>query len=473
MAKETTLVWFYNDLRLLDNEALLSATDSGDVVPVFIWAPEEDGDWTPGAAQRWWLHHSLVDLERSLALLGANLIIRKGDSLGSLLEIAKLVSATSVAWNVRYEPELRKRDKIIAESLTDAGLRVRRFNSNMLHHPDKITTNDGRPYQVFTPFYKKFLSDNPVRPPLPKPKQIDAPSRDIPSESISSLNLLPSIDWDQGFYETWNVGEGDAFQLLKSFSSGPANDYDEQRNFPGISGTSRLSPYLRWGNISPATIWNHVESADVNAKGYLRQIVWREFSVHLLWHFPETTDDPLKKNFESMPWRKDQHSLELWQKGLTGYPIVDAAMRQLWRTGWMHNRVRMIVASFLTKHLLQPWQSGAKWFWDTLVDGDLANNTMGWQWTAGSGADAQPYFRIFNPILQSKRFDKSGEYIRTWVPELAAVPDSLIHTPWEMTSEEQSSAGVAIGESYPEPIVDHAPARDRALEAYEHVRNAG
>ncbi len=468
----TSIVWLHNDLRTRDNPALHHAASEGHVLPLFAWAPSEEKDWQPGGAHKWWLHHSLSELAKSLTDAGSPLVLQKGPSLDAILKTAKQSKASHVYWNERYEPLLRRRDLKIQASLRDTGLEVKTFQGALLHDPDEIRTNKGDPYRVFTPFWKKFKDLVAVPQPLPAP-QLTPPSNSIESLAVEDLELLPTIDWAGGLRETWTPGEKGAHDRINAFIDEGILTYHDRRDRPDLDGTSTVSPHLRYGEISPRQIWNAVTDQHPRARGamaYLREIGWREFSYHLLYHFPHTTTKPLNERFKSFPWSGDKVALKRWQKGLTGYPIVDAGMRQLWHTGWMHNRVRMIVASFLTKDLLIRWQEGAAWFWDTLVDGDLANNTQGWQWSAGCGADAQPFFRIFNPVSQGRKFDPEGAYVRKWIPEIAELPAKLIHAPWEASPAALKDAGVVLGDTYPEPIVDHSDARKSALAAFEKLR---
>jgi deoxyribodipyrimidine photo-lyase len=436
MSAPPILVWFRRDLRLADNPALAEACATGrPVIPVFIWAPDEEAPWQPGAASRWWLHHALVALDSDLRARGASLIVRRGPSLDTLRALMRETGATDVYWNRLYDPALIARDRAIKEAVG-----AHTFNGALLHEPWEILTQAERPYQVFTPFYKACQVHGDPGRPLPAPARAEtghAPS--LQSLAIGALELLPTLNWADGFHEVWTPGEAGAHEQLSGFA---ANAYATERDRPDHAGTSRLSPHLHFGEISPRQIWHALRaSRQPNIEPYLRQLVWREFAHHLLYHFPHTPTQPLRPEFERFPWVRHAKALRAWQKGLTGYPIVDAGMRELWRTGWMHNRVRMIAASFLVKDLLIPWQEGARWFWDTLVDASLANNTLGWQWVAGCGADAAPYFRVFNPSLQAEKFDPDGAYRRRWAGEVA-VP----------------------------PIVDHGEARDRALEAYSAMR---
>jgi deoxyribodipyrimidine photo-lyase len=473
-----SLVWFRIDLRLADNPALKTAIAHGDaIVPVFIHAPDEEAPWQPGGASNWWLHHSLLALQSRLRGIGSRLIIRHGPTLETLLALAKETGASAVFWNRRYEPAVIDRDGQIKKALRDIGLTAQSFNAALLNEPWTIQNLSGKPFQVFTPFWKNCLMDLEPRGPLPAPKSLSAPSKSPKSLELNELGLEPKINWADGIAAEWQPGEDGAHARLKEFLGPAFEDYSLQRNLPGVVGTSRLSPHLHFGEISPQQIWHairrHAESHGLNtwrSSQFITELGWREFSHHLLYHFPHTPDKPLRQDFENFPWRKDPAGLKAWKKGKTGYPIVDAGMRELWTTGWMHNRVRMIVASFLVKDLLLPWQAGARWFWDTLVDGDLAQNTLGWQWTAGCGADAAPYFRIFNPVTQGEKFDPCGDYIRRWCPELSKLPDKWIHEPSKAPSEILCEARIDLGRTYPKPIVNHADAREAALESFARIR---
>ncbi len=472
MSPEPALVWFRLDLRLADNPALIAAVDAASsILPVFIWAPEEEAPWSPGAASRWWLHQSLVELERALAKRGGRLIIRRGPTEEALLSLAAECGAKSVYWNRRYEPAVIARDRKLKNLLLERGVAAVSFPGNLLFEPWNICNSSGDAFRVFTAFWKACLSGPAPPAPTPAPKRIKPPARWPGSLAISDLGLEPKIDWAGGIRQTWRPGEAGATEQMKNFFGGAVETYALDRDRPDRIGTSRLSPHLHFGEISPRQIWHSAKQSS-SSEVYLREIAWREFAYHLLFHFPKTPREPLRPGFRSFPWHKNRESLKAWTRGKTGYPMVDAGMRELWRTGWMHNRVRMIVASFLVKHLLLRWQDGAAWFWDTLVDADLANNTLGWQWSAGCGADAAPYFRIFNPVIQGQKFDPDGSYIRRWVPELAYLPKRWIHMPWKAPAEILHEACVQLGKTYPLPIIDHEIARKRALAAFARIRQS-
>lgn len=480
MAHDATIVWFRQDLRVADNPTLTDAAKrGGPVIPVYIWAPEEEGEWPPGSASRFWLHHSLLSLQKRLEKAGSRLIVRRGNSLEELESVARSAKAGALFWNRRYEPAATQRDGTIKSAFKDRGLEVKSFNASLLLEPWQVETKQGGPYKVFTPFWKACLQQLDPPFPLPAPREIPAPHAWPRSLRIEALGLQPGIDWAAGIREAWAFGEATAQARLEAFVDELLALYPEGRDQPGTDGTSRMSPYLHFGEIGPRQIWHAVQGAASEhdskavmrgAEKFLSELGWREFSHHLLYRFPRLPKEPMQEKFAAFPWQRDDKALEAWKKGRTGFPIVDAGMRELWKTGWMHNRVRMVVASFLTKDLLVPWQRGAAWFWDTLVDADLANNTQGWQWTAGCGADAAPYFRIFNPISQGERYDAKAAYIRRWVPEIAALPDRWIHRPWEAPTEELREAGIDLDTTYPSPIIDHAEARDRALAAYDQIK---
>lgn len=479
MATSPSIVWFRQDLRLADHPALQAAVDRGQpIVPVFIRAADEEGAWRLGEASDWWLHHSLEGLSQDLATCGSRLTLRRGNSLEVLKTLVAETNAGAVFWNRRYEPAAIARDKVVKAQLRDAGLTVESFNGQLLFEPWEVSTKDGRPYQVFTAFWRACLAKTPPPTPLRVPTRLTAPDQWPDSDPLEELHLLPTRSWDQGLRKAWQPGATGGKKNLKRFLAETVEAYQTARDLPAEHGTSRLSPHLHFGEISPREIWHAVQAMpgkgsnapSTGAETFLKELGWREFAHHLLFHFPTTPDQPLRPEFAKFPWDENNQALRAWQRGRTGYPIVDAGMRELWTTGWMHNRVRMIVASFLVKDLRIHWRLGAQWFWDTLVDADLANNTLGWQWTAGCGADAAPYFRVFNPILQSEKFDPDGQYLRRWIPELASLPTKWLHAPWTAPRDVLQSAGIKLGQTYPLPIVDHSEARTLALRAFDQIK---
>jgi deoxyribodipyrimidine photo-lyase len=456
---------------LTDNAALAAAVAAGGpVIPLYVLDDEAAGPWAPGGASRWWLHHSLASLAAALRARGARLILRRGRAEEVLPAVASEAGARVVHAGRLYEPWARARDKRVAAALAERGVAIEGARTALLFEPWEIRTKTGGPYGVYTPFSRACFAAPAPAQPSPAPARIPSPATHPASEDLDAWALLPTRpDWAGGLRETWTPGEEGAAARLAAFTARALARYDEARNRPDMPGTSGLSPHLHWGEVSPAAVW-HAALAAGAARGaatetFLKELLWREFSHHLLWHRPEMPEEALKPAFAAFPWRNDSAALAAWQKGRTGYPIVDAGMRQLWQTGWMHNRVRMITASFLVKHLLLPWQAGEAWYWDTLVDADLAANSASWQWVAGSGADAAPYFRIFNPVLQGEKFDPDGTYVRRFVPELAKLPPSVIHRPWEAPPVLLAGAGVRLGQTYPAPIVEHGAARARALAA--------
>ncbi len=476
----TAIVWFRRDLRLTDNPALAAACERAQhVVALYVHAPDEEGEWRHGGASRWWLHHSLARLDASLRARGGALVLRSGDTLQALLAVARETGARQVFWNRIYDPVLVARDTGIKAALNESGFECESFNAALLHEPWEVRTGAGEPYRVFTPFWRSCAARLDALPhPLPPPASIPAPATAASSQALEELDLLPSIGWDSGLRAAWTPGEDAALDRIDGFAAGAVAGYPEGRNRPDHADTSRLSPHLHFGEIGPrqcvAALRNALAErpgAQGATEGFVRQLGWREFAHHLLHHYPHTATAPLDARFERFPWQPNAAWLEAWQRGRTGYPIVDAGMRELWTTGWMHNRVRMIVASLLTKNLRQHWLAGARWFWDTLVDADLPNNTLGWQWTAGCGADAAPYFRIFNPMLQTERYDPDRAYVRRWVPELATLPDNFIHRPWEAPAAVLGAAGVEPGRTYPRPIVEFRASRQAALDGYARVRD--
>jgi deoxyribodipyrimidine photo-lyase len=463
------LVWFRHDLRLDDNPALRAALDQGFTpIPVYVHAPQEEGEWSPGAASLAWLHRSLTALDADLRSRGSRLLLRAGPSAPALQALVEQTGAVAVFWNRKYEPATQPRDASLKKRLREQGLQVESFNGCLLFEPWDLATQQGGPYKVFTPFWRSALAQRRAPATWDAPGALPAFEDALPGESLDAWRLAPALGWDAGFWKVWTPGEAGAREALEVFIDGALNGYRTDRDRPDRTGTSRLSPHLHFGEIAPWRITAELERARTAANsadmdGYIRELGWREFAYHLLHHFPQTTTQNLNPRFAHFDWAKvDPKALEAWQRGRTGVPIVDAGLRELWATGYMHNRVRMIVASYLTKHLRYHWLQGARWFWDTLVDADLANNTLGWQWTAGTGADAAPYFRVFNPVTQAEKFDPKGTYIAHWVPELAAVPVPLRFAPWE-----KPDVMSRIAPDYPRrPLVDVAEGREGALAAY-------
>jgi deoxyribodipyrimidine photo-lyase len=476
------LLWFRRDLRLGDNPAWQALIDEGHTpIPVYIH-DEPDTDWQPGEASAWWLHHSLISLQHSLQKHGSDLLIFKGNPESLLPKLLQQARTHRLAWNRCYEPAYTVRDTRIRRALEREGTRISCHNAALLREPREHLKKDGTPYRVFTPFWKKLYSIGPDRKAITisgRPPAFDS-GRFTESLSVDTLRLLPAVNWDKAFYSYWQPGEEGAWKTLENFNDHKLLDYPARRDMPASSGTSCLSAHLHFGEISPLQIWDTLSSlaATTTSCGYitatevyLRQLAWREFSHHLLYHFPSTPLESMDRRFNAFPWKSNyRDELQRWQRGQTGIPLVDAGMRELWTTGYMHNRVRMIVASFLVKNLLIPWQEGARWFWNTLVDADLANNTMGWQWCAGCGADAAPFFRIFNPVLQGEKFDREGRYIRRWLPELARLENRYLHKPWSADPSVLAEAGIVLGKDYPEPVVDLQDSRRRALNAWDQIR---
>ncbi len=474
-----SIVWFRNDLRLADNPALHAAKERG--APILcVFVLEDDNGLRPlGAASRWWLRHSLEALAADLDKAGARLDVFAGSSAKIIPDLVAKAGAGALYYNRRYGASAAELDKAIAAA-PDEACEVETFNGRLLYEPWEIETKAGGSYGVYTPFWKAVQARGIPDQTLPKPRKLDGadyPSGGPKRTSIKDLDLLPTTpDWAASWREAWTPGEDGAAARLRDFLKDGLADYIDERNRLASSGTSRLSPHLRFGEISPRLIAAEVKAKETKAsakgaKSFLSEIAWREFDYHNLHYHPDVAETNLHRNFDKMPWETlAKGDLERWQTGQTGYPVVDAGMRELWTTGYMHNRVRMITASFLIKHLMCDWRIGEKWFWDCLCDADPANNTMNWQWVAGCGADAAPYFRIFNPVTQGEKFDPDGEYVRRHVPELAKLKGKAIHAPWTLDKETLEAAGIKLGETYPAPMVDHKEARERALNAYEKVK---
>jgi deoxyribodipyrimidine photo-lyase len=481
------ICWFRRDLRLADNPAFTAAAQAGQaVLPVYIHAPEENIGWAPGAASNWWLHHSLEALASALAEHGLNLHIVQGESLAVLRSLIAQTNATAVHWNRLYEPALIARDTDIKRSLKRDGIAVQSHNAALLHEPWTIKTGTGGDYKAFTPFWRACQRQADVDLPIPTPASLQGFANPPESETIARLNLLPAIDWADGLRARWQPGEASAQQRLQTFVQGPMADYENARDWPATPGTSRLSAHLHFGEIGPRQVWQAVQNQyaqssvseaarqalTAGAERFLSEIGWREFAHHVLFHHPDFPEAPLNPRFADFPWQSDPDGalIKAWQSGQTGIPLVDAGMRELYATGWMHNRVRMVVGSFLVKNLRLPWQAGERWFWDTLIDADMASNSLGWQWVAGSGADAAPYFRVFNPVRQGERFDAQATYVGYWVPELAGLPAQHRHAPWDAPASALSEAGVTLGIDYPRPMVDLKESRQAALAAFAQIK---
>lgn len=468
MTNKTAIFWFRQDLRLHDNPGLIAAAEFGTVIPIFILDDEAAGDYAMGAASRWWLHYSLLALNKQLK---NRLQIYCGNAMTILKELCQQYDVDALFWNRCYEPWRIAQDTQIKKSCRDAGITCESFNGSLLWEPWQVLKQDGTPYKVFTPYYRKgCLQKSPPRQPLPKPR-LSIQSCD--PFDLDTLNLLPTIAWDEIMKTTWEIGEVAALKRLKHFVGDGLAGYKEGRNFPAKPHVSKLSAYLHFGEISPNQVWHsvaQVNGLENDCDNFQSELGWREFSYYLLYHSPDLPSKNFQEKFNRFPWEDNPEYLRRWQRGNTGYPIVDAGMRELWQTGHMHNRIRMVVASFLVKNCLIHWHHGRDWFWDCLVDADLASNSASWQWVAGSGADAAPYFRIFNPITQGEKFDPDGEYTRYYVPELENCPNKYLFKPWEAPDEILKQAGIILGEDYPHPMVDVKTSREAALAAYQKVR---
>jgi deoxyribodipyrimidine photo-lyase len=475
MLTKRIIVWFRQDLRIADNPALSLAVDNGTIIPVFILDDDAPEHTLLGGASKWWLHHSLLSLSNSLS---NKLLIRRGNPLAILTELAKAFSADSVVWNRLYEPWQRKRDENIKLELKKLGINAKSLNGSLLWEPMTVLKKDETPYKVFTPYYRKgCLTRQAPRFPLAKPTVMHiADDVNFSLMELTSLKLIPNIEWYKEIEVQWQPGEEGAANKLQRFINEAATSYQEARNVPAVKGTSLLSPHLHFGEVSPNQAWYAIQGAFENAFDnkdldvYLSELGWREFSYYLLFHWPEIQHKNFNAKFDFFQWRTSPEDLKAWQFGNTGVPMIDAGMRELYQTGYMHNRVRMVVGSFLVKNLLIDWREGERWFWDTLLDADMASNSAGWQWVAGSGADAAPFFRIFNPILQGEKFDKDGEYVKKYCPELKRLPNKFVHKPWEAPPEILKACGVELGKDYPMPIVDLKISRTRALDALAQLK---
>ena len=466
--------WVRRDLRLDDNPALARAASGADaLIPVFVAGDADEGAWPLGGAQRWWLARSLKAHAARLSALGSRLVIVEGEAAKVLSDLAKRLGATEVVWSRRFDPAGLAAERRVEAALDKLGIAWSGQLGNHLFDPEEIATKEGRPYQVYTPFSRNCRARPAPSKPRATPTALPPADGAPKGVAIDALGLEPTIDWASGFRAMWTPGEETARLRLSAFSAGSLARYPVGRDEPASDGSSLLSPHLAFGEIGIRRIWHaaaaSTKSPPESTDKFHAELLWREFATHVLYHFPRTDLAPLRPEFARFPWRNDPEALKRWQQGRTGYPLVDAGMRQLWHTGWMHNRVRMVVASFLVKHLLLPWQDGARWFWDTLVDADLANNSLGWQWAAGCGADAAPYFRIFNPTSQAQKFDADAAYIKRWVPELKDVPAKSAVEPRDSAVLPGLGANSTAGGGYPLPMVDHAMARDRALAALASI----
>ena len=470
MNKNIAIHWFRQDLRLSDNPALTLATQHSHVLPIYILDDENAGRYAMGAASRWWLSHSLASLDQSL---DGNLSLYQGNPLEILSDIISRFEVEAIYWNRCYEPWRIARDATIKEHLTTKGIHVKSSNASLLWEPWQIKKEDGTPYKVFTPFYRKgCLQAEPPRSPLAVPEHGKYLHDPVGTVHLDQLPLLPQIRWDQKLASHWEIGEAGAHHRFQQFLNEGLSQYKNGRNLPDKPYVSRLSPYLHFGEISPNQLWHQVQRIgnDSHIDHFCSELGWREFSHSQLYHHPHLPTKNLQTKFDAFPWIEDRERLMVWQQGNTGVPMVDAGMRELWESGYMHNRIRMIVGSFLVKNLLIHWQHGERWFWDTLVDADLANNSASWQWIAGCGADAAPYFRIFNPVTQGHKFDAEGNYVRRWIPEIANLPNKYLFSPWEAPEHILKESGIELGNTYPKPIVDLKQSRNDALVAFQSLK---
>ncbi len=471
-AQSPSIVWFRKDRRLTDHPALQAGIERGGPL-VLLYIREDDAGRETGGAQGVWLHHSLNALSKDIEARGGRLVLRRGLAAKVIDDLIEETGAGAVFWNRRYHKADRDRDAAIKDDLTERGITAESFKGNLLVEPWEVQTKSGTPYRVFTPFWRAAKEGLSVGEPIDAPDKLDCVSGNVGSDNLNDWDLLPTKpDWGSKMMEHHTPGEAGAKKRLEDFLDGSIEHYAEGRDRPDKDLTSMLSPHFAHGEISPRYVWNAVKDNEPGSRKFLTEIGWREFSYTLLFYNPDLATENFSDKFDHMKWRHHKGDLHAWAKGNTGYPFVDAGMRQLWATGWMHNRVRMVVASFLIKHLLIDWRDGEDWFWDTLLEADLASNAASWQWVAGTGADAAPYFRVFNPFGQGEKFDPKGDYVKRWVPELAKLPKKYIHQPWTAPKSVLAEAGVELGKTYPKPMVDHKEARERVLNAYKVARES-
>ena len=468
-----SIVWLRRDLRLTDNPAIDAALSRGQPILFLFTLDGTNGARALGKASRWWLHKSLSSLQKKIEERGNQLVLRRGNSKSLIQDLVREIAADAVFWNKVYEPEQLAQDSDIQRSLSAQGVVAQSFNGSLIADPERLRTKSGGPYKVYSPFWHALQGHIDIIDGPSQSKPCKAIKQRVASDLLSDWDLLTADGkWSDSLADHWSPGEEGAQAALSKFLEERLSGYKTRRDRPDLNATSQLSPHLHFGEIGPRQVISAIQIAaegSPDTEKFLSELGWREFCAHLLYHFPELATKNWRTDFDSFPWQSDAKLLTAWQDGKTGHPIIDAGMRQLSQTGFMHNRVRMIVASFLTKNLLIDWRQGEAWFWDNLVDADLANNAASWQWVAGCGADASPFFRIFNPVLQGEKFDPNGAYVREWVPELRLLPEKLIHKPWCADEQVLANAGISLGETYPLPIVDLSSTRRRALEHYRQV----
>jgi len=470
MSNDINILWFRKDLRLMDNPALVEANLNAEIIPIFILDDTNPEENRMGAASRVWLYHSLKSLNISLQ---KKINFYSGDPVKIISELINNYNINGVYWNRCYEPWEIRRDKKIKDLLKIKKVKAKSFNGSLIREPWEVLKEDQTPYKVFTALYKKAYLNSDIKVEvINEPTKINYSTKIFSSNTLDTLKLLPNLSWADNIIKYWQVGEKNAHLKMTEFFKKGIDDYKEGRNFPFKKNVSRLSPHIHFGEISPKQLWVKAKSisSNKNTEHFVSEICWREFSYYLLYHFPNLPKDNLQKKFNNFPWKDNNYYFDSWKKGKTGYPIIDAGMRELYETGYMHNRVRMIVASFLVKNLLIHWHKGERWFWDCLFDADLANNSASWQWVAGSGADAAPYFRIFNPVTQGVKFDVDGQYTKQYVPELKDMPNKYLFSPWEAPDDVLNKANVVLGGNYPKPIIDIKESREKALYSFSLIK---